>query len=50
MAEFTEHGVLAERCLIGLDGSDDGEAVVTEALEHGTIPKQFGAERAGLRR
>lgn len=35
MAEFTQHGVLAERCLIGLDGSNDVEAVVTEALGHG---------------
>lgn len=32
MAEFTQHGVLAESCLIGLDGSDEVEAVVTDAL------------------
>src|SRR4051794_16023181 len=29
---FVEHGVAAEFCLFGLDGSDDIEAVVTGAL------------------
>ncbi|MEV8516471.1 hypothetical protein [Dactylosporangium sp. NPDC051484] len=29
---FAEHGVAAEFCLFGLDGSDDIEAVVTAAL------------------
>jgi hypothetical protein len=31
-ARFVEHGVGAEFCLVGLDGSDDVEAVVTAAL------------------
>ncbi|WP_406108536.1 hypothetical protein [Micromonospora globbae] len=31
-ARFVEHGVAAEFCLVGLDGSDDVEAVVTAAL------------------
>jgi hypothetical protein len=31
-ARFIEHGVAAEFCLFGLDGSDDIEAVVTAAL------------------
>jgi hypothetical protein len=29
---FAEHGLGAEFCLFGLDGSDDVEAMVTEAL------------------
>jgi hypothetical protein len=33
MARFAEAGVAAETCLFGLDGSDDIEAVVTEALD-----------------
>jgi hypothetical protein len=32
MARFAEVGVGAESCLVGLDGSDDIEAVVTAAL------------------
>ncbi|WP_427893346.1 hypothetical protein ACQHIV_10770 [Kribbella sp. GL6] len=32
MADFAAHGVGAETCLVGLDGSDDIEAVVTAAL------------------
>lgn len=32
MARFTEAGVGARSCLFGLDGSDDVEALVTEAL------------------
>ena len=35
MARFVEAGVAAQCCLFGLDGSDDVEAVVTEALDHG---------------
>ncbi|MEU5941168.1 hypothetical protein ABZ807_18685 [Micromonospora sp. NPDC047548] len=31
-SRFVEHGVGAEFCLFGLDGSDDVEAVVTTAL------------------
>jgi hypothetical protein len=33
MARFADAGIGAESCLVGLDGSDDIEAVVTEALE-----------------
>ena len=33
MARFAEHGVGVERCLFGLDGSDDVPAVVTAALQ-----------------
>lgn len=34
-AKFKEHGIAAEFCLVGLDGSDDIEAVVSAALrEH----------------
>jgi hypothetical protein len=33
LAEFAEHGVGVETCLIGLDGSDDVEAVVGNALQ-----------------
>src|SRR3954467_10207420 len=33
MARFADAGILAESCLVGLDGSDDIEAVVTEALD-----------------
>ena len=32
MARFAEHGVGAESCLFGLDGSDDVESVITTAL------------------
>jgi hypothetical protein len=32
LAEFAEHGVGVETCLIGLDGSDDVDAVVRDAL------------------
>ncbi|MHC5260390.1 hypothetical protein ACYSUO_21120 [Streptomyces sp. UC4497] len=32
LAKFAEHGVGVETCLIGLDGSDDVEAVVGSAL------------------
>ncbi|MEJ3653411.1 hypothetical protein WEH80_10540 [Actinomycetes bacterium KLBMP 9759] len=35
MARFAEAGVGAATCLFGLDGSDDVEAVVTDALERG---------------
>jgi hypothetical protein len=33
MARFAEAGIGAETCLFGLDGSDDIEAVVTDALD-----------------
>jgi hypothetical protein len=32
LTKFAEHGVGVETCLIGLDGSDDVEAVVGNAL------------------
>jgi hypothetical protein len=32
LAEFAAHGVAVETCLIGLDGSDDVEAVLGSAL------------------
>ena len=32
MTSFAEAGVAAESCLVGLDGSDDIEAVITDAL------------------
>jgi hypothetical protein len=32
IARFAEHGVGVETCLFGLDGSDDVEKVVTDAL------------------
>ncbi len=32
MTRFADHGVGAESCLFGLDGSDDVEAVVSAAL------------------
>jgi hypothetical protein len=32
LAEFAEHGVGVQTCLIGVDGSDDVEAVVRSAL------------------
>ncbi|MFI7874828.1 hypothetical protein [Streptomyces salinarius] len=32
LAKFAEHGVGVETCLIGLDGGDDVEAVVGDAL------------------
>lgn len=32
MAKFVAHGIGAVDCLVGLDGSDDIEAVVTDAL------------------
>jgi hypothetical protein len=33
LAKFAEHGVGVETCLIGLDGSDDVDAVVENALQ-----------------
>jgi hypothetical protein len=33
MARFADAGVAVDSCLFGLDGSDDIEAVVTEALD-----------------
>jgi hypothetical protein len=35
LAAFAEHGVSVETCLFGLDGSDDIEAVVRDALRAG---------------
>jgi hypothetical protein len=35
LARFAEAGVAVESCLFGLDGSDDVEAVVTDALDAG---------------
>lgn len=35
LAEFAEHGVAVESCLVGLDGSDDVPAVVEQALRGG---------------
>ena len=32
MAKFAEHGIGAQSCLFGLDGSDDPEELVTAAL------------------
>jgi hypothetical protein len=32
MAQFAAHGLGAEACLVGLDGSDDVEAVISDAL------------------
>jgi hypothetical protein len=32
LAKFAEHGVDVQTCLVGLDGSDDLEAVVADAL------------------
>ena len=32
IARFAEHGIGVETCLFGLDGSDDVQAVVTDAL------------------
>jgi len=32
LTKFAEHGVSAETCLIGLDGSDDVRAVVADPL------------------
>ncbi len=34
-ARFVEHGLAVEFCLFGLDGSDDIEQVVTDALRDG---------------
>src|SRR5262245_27091873 len=36
MKQFTDAGIAAESCLVGLDGSDDIEAVVTAALDRRT--------------
>lgn len=35
LAKFAEHGVGVATCLFGLDGSDDVDAVVEEALRSG---------------
>lgn len=33
MSDLTAHGIDAEACLVGLDGSDDIEACITAALQ-----------------
>lgn len=48
MADFADHGVGAETCLVGLDGSDDIEAVVTAALA--THPWECVVVGGGIRR
>ena len=47
MATFAEHGIDATSCLFGLDGSDDIDAVVTEAL--GSQPWDCVVIGGGLR-
>lgn len=47
MARFAEHGVGVQTCLVGLDGSDDVEAVVTAALQ--TQPWECVVIGGGLR-
>ena len=47
MARFAAAGVGAETCLFGLDGSDDIEAVVTEAL--GRKPWEVVVISGGIR-
>jgi hypothetical protein len=48
MARFADAGVGAETCLFGLDGSDDIEAVVTEALDR--APWEVVVIGGGVRR
>ena len=47
MARFAEAGVGAETCLVGLDGSDDIEAVIAAAL--GRQPWEVVVVGGGLR-
>jgi hypothetical protein len=47
MARFADAGVGAESCLFGLDGSDDIETVVTEAL--GSRPWEVVVVGGGVR-
>jgi hypothetical protein len=48
MARFADAGVGAQSCLFGLDGSDDIEAVVTEAL--GSRPWEVVVIGGGVRK
>jgi hypothetical protein len=48
MVRFAEAGVGVETCLFGLDGSDDVEAVVTEAL--GRAPWEVVVVGGGIRK
>jgi hypothetical protein len=48
MARFAEAGIGAETCLFGLDGSDDIEAVVTDAL--GSRPWEVVVVGGGIRK
>lgn len=48
MARFADAGVGVESCLFGLDGSDDIEAVVTEAL--GSRPWEVVVVGGGIRK
>jgi hypothetical protein len=48
MARFADAGVGVETCLFGLDGSDDVEAVVTEAL--GRAPWEVVVVGGGVRK
>lgn len=48
LARFAEAGVGVESCLVGLDGSDDIEAVVTAALDR--RPWEVVVVGGGLRR
>lgn len=47
LAKFAEHSVGVETCLIGLDGSDDVDAVVGNALQ--THPWECVTVGGGLR-
>ena len=47
LTKFAEHGVGVETCLIGLDGSDDVDAVVGNALQ--AHPWECGTVGGGLR-
>ena len=48
LARFADAGIGVESCLFGLDGSDDIEAVVTEALDKG--PWEVVVVGGGVRR
>ena len=48
MAKFTEHGVGAESCLFGIDGSDNPEELATAALQ--TRPWKCVIVGVGLRK
>lgn len=46
-AQFAEHGVAADFCLVGLDGSDDVESVIAAAL--GARPRECVVIGGGVR-